>query len=373
MTSTFTPNKNLEKPANGDYVNTWSTPVNNDWTAIDTAFGGLTNLNATSASGNVTLTSTQYTPPDIVITGTPSGNLSYQLPGNVGGFWSVLNGTTGNATVGISSAGAGSSITVTQGFRTAVISDGNGNVTRFDNAPGNPAGSTGQVQYNSSGVLAGSANLVFTGSNVLGLKGTLQFTGATSGFVQFVAASTSTPTTWILPAADGSIGQVLSTNGSGTLSWVTASSGGGVTSVNGRTGAVAIISSDVTGALGYTPVSTSADTSFTAGVQTTPSAVAFSATAMTVNCALSNVFSTTFTANVTSAPTLSNPGDGQTINWFITQNSGGSRTMTWPASFKWPGGTPGVLSTAGNAVDLLVATYRAATSSWYANLLKGFA
>ncbi len=33
---------------------------------------------------------------------------------------------------------------------------------------------------------------------------------------------------WILPAADGTSGQVLSTNGSGTLSWATAGSGGGV-------------------------------------------------------------------------------------------------------------------------------------------------
>lgn len=106
---------------------------------------------------------------------------------------------------------------------------------------------------------------------------------------------------------------------------------------------------------------------------TPPVAVAFSATAMVVDCALSNVFTTTVGANVTVAPTLSNPGDGQTINWFLTQDSGGSKTMTWPAGFKWPDGTPGVLSTGANAVDLLVATYRAATGHWYCSLTKGFA
>ena len=109
------------------------------------------------------------------------------------------------------------------------------------------------------------------------------------------------------------------------------------------------------------------------GAATTPVAVAFSATAMTVNCALSNVFTTTFTANVTTAPTLSNPSDGQTINWFITQDVTGSRTMTWPTSFKWPGASAGVLSTAANSVDLLVATYRSATGFWYASLAKAFA
>lgn len=105
---------------------------------------------------------------------------------------------------------------------------------------------------------------------------------------------------------------------------------------------------------------------------TTPVVVSFSATAMSIDCLTSNVFTTTFTANVTTAPTLSSPLDGQTINWFITQDGTGSRTMTWPTSFKWPGGTAGVLSTAANSVDLLTATYRSATGFWYATLLKAF-
>jgi len=105
---------------------------------------------------------------------------------------------------------------------------------------------------------------------------------------------------------------------------------------------------------------------------TAPVAVTFSATAMTVDCSLSNVFTTTFTANVTTAPSFTNAPDGQTINWFITQDATGSRTMTWPTSFKWPGGTAGVLSTAANSVDLVVATYRSATGFWYATLAKAF-
>lgn len=106
---------------------------------------------------------------------------------------------------------------------------------------------------------------------------------------------------------------------------------------------------------------------------TAPVAVTFNATTMAIDCALSNVFTTTFTANVTAAPTLSNLKDGQTINWFITQDATGSRTMTWPTSFKWPGGTAGVLSTAASSVDLLVATYRSSTGFWYCSLSKAFA
>lgn len=108
------------------------------------------------------------------------------------------------------------------------------------------------------------------------------------------------------------------------------------------------------------------------GACTTPVAVTFSATAMIVNCALSNVFKTVFTSNVTTAPTLSNPADGQTINWRITQDATGGRTMTWPTSFKWPSAVVQVLSTGINAVDLVVATYMADTGFWYATLTKAF-
>lgn len=120
-------------------------------------------------------------------------------------------------------------------------------------------------------------------------------------------------------------------------------------------------------------------TDFSGGISTAaytvPVAVAFSATAMALDCDLSNVFSTTLTANVTVAPTLTNPGDGQTINWFLTQDATGGRTMSWPAGLKWPGGTAGGLSTAAtaaNAVDLVTLTYRAATGHWYASLVKDF-
>ena len=111
---------------------------------------------------------------------------------------------------------------------------------------------------------------------------------------------------------------------------------------------------------------------FTGGAQTTPEAVTFSATAMTVDCAQSNVFTTTLTANVTTAPTISNPRNGQTINWLLTQDSTGGRTITWPTSFKWPIASATTLSGGANAVDLLTATYFSSTGVWYATILKGF-
>lgn len=127
-----------------------------------------------------------------------------------------------------------------------------------------------------------------------------------------------------------------------------------------------------TALVGFGTASPDAKVTIAGSASTPPVVVSFSATAMTLDCRLSNVFTTTFTANVTTAPTISNPADGQTINWFITQDATGSRTMTWPASFKWPGGVAGVLSTGANSVDLVVATYRSATSAWYVSIAKAF-
>ena len=55
----------------------------------------------------------------------------------------------------------------------------------------------------------------------LDVKGTLRLSGSTSGYVGLAPAAAAGSTTYTLPSADGSSGQVLSTNGSGTLSWAT--------------------------------------------------------------------------------------------------------------------------------------------------------
>lgn len=124
MTSSYTTNKNIEKPANGDYNNTWSVPVNSDWDIIDRAFGGTTSLNAVGASGTLTLTTTQYQAPIIAITGALTANVNYQLPAGVGGFWYIFNNTSGAFSILFSSAGGGSTVTLPQGYTVAVISDG---------------------------------------------------------------------------------------------------------------------------------------------------------------------------------------------------------------------------------------------------------
>jgi len=184
MASSFTTNKSLEKPANGDYVDTWNVPVNGDMDYIDQAFGGQTSINATS--GSATLSATQYRSLILAVAGAMSANVTYTIPSGVGGQWIVRNtttdGTGGPWTVTFASAGGGTSITVDRGASGLIFCDGT-NVRTF--STGVP-GSNTQVIYNSSGSFAASAALTWDGT-------TLSVTGdsVTSGAITAGGAVTA--------------------------------------------------------------------------------------------------------------------------------------------------------------------------------------
>ena len=105
------------------------------------------------------------------------------------------------------------------------------------------------------------------------------------------------------------------------------------------------------------------------GAFTPPVAVTFNATSMSLNCALSNVFTTTVTNNLTGTLTFSNASEGQTINWLMTQGGAGSFTINWPSSVKFPNGIAPALSATGKT-DLFVATLSG--GYWYATIINGF-
>ena len=100
--------------------------------------------------------------------------------------------------------------------------------TLASKATGTIGGSTTQIQFNNSGALGGSTNLTWDGSNVqIGSQGDLRFGDSdNSNWVAFQAPATITSNfTLTLPSADGTNGQALTTNGSGTLSFTTITSG----------------------------------------------------------------------------------------------------------------------------------------------------
>ena len=140
---------------------------------IDIALGGSTLLNATALSGNVALALAEYRPFALLITGAPTAATNYQVPSGVGGFWSVFNGTTGGKQISVGSAAGGSAINIPVGTSVFITCDGSVSGMRMANTPVAVAGgSNTQVQFNSMGILGGSANFTFDGTtaNIAGLN-----------------------------------------------------------------------------------------------------------------------------------------------------------------------------------------------------------
>lgn len=133
MVSTYTPNKNIEKPGNNDYIDTWDVPVNNNSDIIDTAFSGTHIVSLTSS--NVTLTQDEAQNVCIKLTGTLTANVTVYFPNGVAGFYIVDNSTSGSYTVTLSSDGGGPySAAAVQNANTFIWHDGT-DVFLADNAP----------------------------------------------------------------------------------------------------------------------------------------------------------------------------------------------------------------------------------------------
>jgi hypothetical protein len=141
-------------------------------------------------------------------------------------------GSSGSASVTLKAASSGTTTLIfpsSAGSNGQYLStDGSGNLS-WATVSATPGGSNTQIQFNNSSSFGGSANLTWDGTNVqVGATGAIRFADTdSSNYVAFKAAGTiSSNVTWTLPSTDGTNGQFLKTNGSGTLSWASAASSG---------------------------------------------------------------------------------------------------------------------------------------------------
>ena len=80
-----------------------------------------------------------------------------------------------------------------------------------------------------------------------------------------------------------------------------------------------------------------------------------SGTADTIDWGNSNKQKSTLTGNCTF--TFTAPANPCALQLILAQDGTGSRTVTWPATVKWPGGTAPTLSTGASAVDVVSFLY----------------
>lgn len=197
-----------------------------------------------------------------------------------------------------------------------------------------------------------------TPGSKLDVKGTLRLSGSTSGYVGFAPAATAGSTTYTLPSADGTSGQVLSTNGTGTLSWT--SSGISANVANTFTARQTFAGSSSVLALALDNAAELATVSATAATGTINFDVTTQSVLYYTNNASGN-FTLNFRASSgTSLNTAMNTGDSVTVA-FLNTNGG---TAYYNSAVQvdgnavtpeWQGGTA---PTAGNAssVDAYVYT-----------------
>jgi len=242
MASTYTP-LGVELMATGENAGTWGTKTNTNLNIIEQISGGYTvqTLNAAGAGANTTtLTKTDggtgsTVATRVIVLGaespqTISGNKVVTFPVLTENFYLIKNSTSGSYTVQVKAAtGSGATVTWATGDKDwkLVYFDGvSTNTGVYDvgfGAGTTPGGSNTQVQFNSSGVFGGDANFVWdasTGLNI-GTSKELRLQDNTGGeYIGMKAKDGTTSYTLTFPAATGSADQVLTTNGSGQLSFV---------------------------------------------------------------------------------------------------------------------------------------------------------
>lgn len=104
------------------------------------------------------------------------------------------------------------------------------------------------------------------------------------------------------------------------------------------------------------------------------SALTSTAGVVNIDWSLGDYFTHALDENVTSIAFSNLPASpaGTTLMIRFTQDTT-PRTVAWPASFRWAGGTDGVISTGSGSVDVLAITSFDQGTTWIATLNNAFA
>ncbi len=217
MASTYTTNTGIELIANGEQSGTWGNTTNTNLQIIDRLTNGVGTI--TLSGTTHTLTTTDGSLSDgqyrvLLLAGSPSGtNTITVTPNDQTKLFFVKNGSGQSA---VFSQGSGANVTIPNGESAIIYCDGAGSGAAVVNLSSTFDLTTFLESANNLSDVASAStarsNLgLAIGTNVLAYDANLQ---------AFVTALT-------LPTSDGSNGQALVTNGSGTVSFGSAGIGTG--------------------------------------------------------------------------------------------------------------------------------------------------
>jgi hypothetical protein len=239
MTTAYSTNLELALPVQGELSGTWGNTVNNGITQyLDTAIAGsqiisgsqtavtLTNTNGDASNTNIAQAGSGATGTAqyqiIRCTGNPAGLLTITISDSLTAGYSktfiIINATSTSQSVKIVGSGPTTGITVASGDKALVAWNG----SDFVRVGASAGGSDTQVQYNSGGNLAGSANMTFDGTKLT--VGNILDSGLTASKPVFTDASKNLVSTGTLGVdqggtnlSAGTSGGVLAYTASGTL------------------------------------------------------------------------------------------------------------------------------------------------------------
>ena len=229
----------LTLPATGTLSGQWGDTVNNAISQIvDVAVAGTQTITVdtdidlavtegTYASTGLTANSSQYAV--LLCTGARTALRFINTP-KQSKIYVVINNTTGGFAITVRGGPTSptTGITIPAGSRAIIAWDGGLATPDFVNVGGgSAAGSNTQLQFNSAGAFGASANLTWDGSNLqVGARGDVRFADSdSSNYVALQSPATvSSNVTFTLPGADGTSGQVMTTDGTGNLSFATVAS-----------------------------------------------------------------------------------------------------------------------------------------------------